>query len=618
MKAPLSSALVVLLVVDAKVIYNPEHIHRRNYDYVIVGGGLTGLTVAARLTENPKITVLVIESGFWESDRGADISNLTHYGCVFGTAIDHKFATTSQGSDGRSQVIRSGRGLGGSTLINGGSWTRPAKVQIDAWETIFGNTGWNWNKLLYYMKKAEKVRQPGPKQTDAGEYLNPSCQHGKEGPVQVGSRDTGEKYSPIMRALMDTVKKMKVPTQVDLSCGDPRGVSMLPNSVNTRQERSDAGRTWLSPDIIKRKNLDILVGQWAGKVLINATQKHHPKAYGVEFGLHTSRKYEVYAIYEVLLAAGSSVSPLLLEYSGIGMKEVLDKVKVKQIVDLPVGVNMQDQTTTGIRNTIHVEGQGQGQAAYFATFNETFGDSITQHHHLRLLTSETLSKWAHEVVSRRGFHNVTALLVQYQNQVDQIKNHNVAYSELFLDTYGSINFDVWTLLPFSRGYIHIQNADPYLRKVDNNPQYFTNELDTTAQAAATKLARDLSSAGEMERYWDTELVPGFKKVPEEAGLDEWTTYVKGNYRANWHAIGTASMMSKELGGVVDSNAKVYGVEGLRVIDGSIVPTQISSHVMTVFYGMAEKIAHSVLEDWKAQQCKSIGIHLGKEQILPVL
>lgn len=109
---------------DAKVIYDPEYIHRRDYDYVIVGGGLTGLTVAARLTENPKITVLVIESGFWESDRGADVSNLTHYGCVFGTAIDHKFATTNQSSDGRSQVIRSGRGLGGSTLINGGSWSK--------------------------------------------------------------------------------------------------------------------------------------------------------------------------------------------------------------------------------------------------------------------------------------------------------------------------------------------------------------------------------------------------------------------------------------------------------------------------------------------------------------
>ncbi len=149
MKAPFSLALVVYLgvvegllncdfsapnpnlalahQVNAKVIYDPEHLPSHEYDYVIVGGGLTGLTVAAQLTENANITVLVIESGFWESDRSADVSNLTHYGCVFGTAMDHRFATTNQTSDDRSQVIRSGRGLGGSTLINGGSWSKQSR-----------------------------------------------------------------------------------------------------------------------------------------------------------------------------------------------------------------------------------------------------------------------------------------------------------------------------------------------------------------------------------------------------------------------------------------------------------------------------------------------------------
>ena len=446
--------------------------------------------------------------------------------------------------------------------------------------------------------KAENVSSPGKEQMEAGEFLNKSCNHGTEGHVQVGSRNTGEKYSPIMKALMKTAKDRKVPTQVDLSCGDPRGVSMLPNSITAGQERSDAGRTWLSPDVIKRKNLDILVGQWAGKVLINDTQKSDPQAYGVEFGLHTSRKYEVYALYEVLLAAGSSVSPLILEYSGIGMKEVLKKVNVTQIKDLPVGVNMQDQTTTTIHNTIKAGGEGQGQAAYFATFNETFGDSAEQY--FKMLTNETLHmKWAKEVVSRGGFHDITALMTQYKNQVDQIKDHNVAYAELFLDTYGAINFDLWTLLPFARGYIHIRNADPYLREVENDPQYYTNELDTIAQAAATKLARNLSRAGEMGKYWGAELVPGHD-VSEKADLEEWKKYVLGHYRANYHAIGTASMMKKELGGVVNNKAQVYGVKGLRVIDGSIVPTQISSHVMTVFYAMALKIADSVMEDWNAQ------------------
>ena len=109
--------------VNDYVIYNPTDVQGRVYDYIIVGGGLTGLTAAARLTENTGISVLVIESGFWESDRSADVYDLTHYGRVFETAIDHKFATEIQAIDNRSQVVHSGHGLGGSTLLNGGTWS---------------------------------------------------------------------------------------------------------------------------------------------------------------------------------------------------------------------------------------------------------------------------------------------------------------------------------------------------------------------------------------------------------------------------------------------------------------------------------------------------------------
>ena len=223
-----------------------------------------------------------------------------------------------------------------------------------------------------------------------------------------------------------------------------------------------------------------------------------------------------------------------------------------------------------------------------------------------MLTNKTrLRTWAKEVVSRGGFHDVDGLMVQYNNYVDLITNHNVAYSELFFDTYGSMNFGLWNLLPFTRGYIHIQNADPYLRDVDNDPQYFANELDLLGQAAATQLARNLSNSGSMSQYWEKELEPGYDKVPEDADIFAWRDYVMGKYRANYHAVGTASMMSKELGGVVDNEAKVYGTEGLRVIDGSIVPTQVSSHVMSIFNGMAEKISESVLDDYKKAMSSSV-------------
>ena len=320
------------------------------------------------------------------------------------------------------------------------------------------------------MKNAETVRPPNDAQRAAGRDFNSAC-HGTESPVQVGSRDTrNEVYSAMMMALMDTVEEMGVPVRKDLSCGDPHGVSMFPNSATKDQKRSDAGRSWLLPNTIRRRNLHILVGQWAGKVLID-TENQNPQAHGVEYGRHKSRKYQAYSNFE-LLAAGSSISPLILEYPGIGIKQVLDNANVTQIVELPVGINQQDQTTTGIRNRANATGEGQGQAAYFASFNETFGD-FAEETYAMLTDRDWLETWANEVVWRGGFHNVDALMVQYDDYVDLITNHNVAYSEPFFDTYGSINFDLWNLLPFSRGYIDIQNADPYLRDVNNDPQYFS-------------------------------------------------------------------------------------------------------------------------------------------------
>ncbi|KAE8412542.1 GMC oxidoreductase-domain-containing protein [Aspergillus pseudocaelatus] len=576
--------------VQSKLITDPKEVSEKTFDYVIAGGGLTGLTVATKLTENPNIEVLVIEKGFYESNCGSIVEDLNAYGDIFGTDVDQAYQTVPLAINNRTELIRSGNGLGGSTLVNGGSWTRPDKVQIDSWEKVFGNEGWNWEGLFEYMKKVENSRPPNEAQIAAGHSYDPAC-HGTNGTVQAGPRDNGKPWSPIMKALMNTASERDVPTQQDFHCGHPRGVSMIPNAVHEDQTRSDAAREWLLPNH-ERPNLKVLTGQQVGKVLLNKTESG-AKATGLNFGIHRKVNFNVYAKHEVLLAAGSAISPLILEWSGIGLKDVLNAAGVEQIVDLPVGLNMQDQTTTNVRSHAQASGAGQGQAVYFASFNETFGDYAPKA--MELLNTK-LDQWAEETVRNGGFHNVTALKIQYENYRDWLLNEDVAFAELFLDTEGKINFDLWDLIPFTRGSVHILNGDPYLYRYANDPKFFLNEFDILGQAAASKLARELSNSGEMKKYFAGESIPG-DNLAYNASLEQWTDYVKKNFRANWHAVSSCSMMAREMGGVVDSAARVYDVENLRVIDGSIPPTQVSSHVMTIFYGMALKVADAILADY---------------------
>ncbi|KAF7131468.1 hypothetical protein CNMCM5793_004693 [Aspergillus hiratsukae] len=598
------------------VISNPEKVKDKTYDYIIAGGGLTGLTTAAKLLDHDdKITVLVIENGFYGSEYGPIIDDLNTYGEIFGSKVDHAYETSLQ-IHNRVEIIRSGNGLGGSTLINGGTWTRPHRDQVDSWEHVFGMTGWNWDGLKKYMDEIEKHRDPTKEDSDVTKdhhhHFDPSCHNSNpvKGKVEVGARDRKTDWSPLIGALMNTTNQTTgAPKKVDLCCGHPHGVSMFLNTLTEKQVRTDAKRSWLEPllndkDESKKARITILTGQLVGKVNLDSIGKDDDgpkyKATGVQFGTHRKEgwSFDVKAEQEVLLAAGSTISPLILQYSGIGPAHVLEnpKVNITQKIDLPVGLNMQDQTTTSVVSRTTPEGNGQGQVAYFATFAEVFGEDA---HHYQALVNDnhTLRQWAAETVAGGGFHNQSALFLQYVNYQNWLLGkNNVSYAELFMDTDNRIHIDLWNLLPFTRGYVKILNDDPYLRSFEYNPRYFRNELDLYGQAAATKLARTLTRSGEMGKFFGGETFPG-ELLSDNATLDDWARYVKQNFRGNYHGVGTCSMMKKELGGVVDENAKVYGVKNLRVVDGSIPPTQISSHVMTVFYGMAVKISEAILEDY---------------------
>ncbi|RHZ51809.1 uncharacterized protein CDV56_107153 [Aspergillus thermomutatus] len=569
-----------------------------------------------KLLDHPdKFNVLVIESGFYGSEYGPIIDDLNTYGQIFGSSVDHAYETNPQ-IHKRVEIVRSGNGLGGSTLINGGTWTRPHTDQVDSWEHVFGNQGWNWAGLKKYMDEIEKPRDPTKDSSHVTKghlhHYEPSCHNSEpdKGKVEVGARDRKTNWSPLLKALMRTANDTTgAPYQLDLCCGYPHGVSMFLNTLTEKQIRTDAERSWLDPVLkndTSKARITVLTGQLVGRVNLKSTGQDDPKyrATGVEFGTHSKDgwRFNVTANQDVLLAAGSAISPLILQYSNIGPASILaePKVNIEQKIDLPVGLNLQDQTTTSVVSSTTPDGNGQGQAAYFAIFAEVFGEHA---HHFEALVNDndTLRKWAADTVAGGGFHNQSALFLQYVNYQNWLLGkNNVSYAELFMDTDNRIHFDLWNLLPFTRGYVKILDNDPYLRSFEYNPRYFQNELDLYGQAAASKLARDLTRSGDMASYFGGETLPG-ELLSDDATLEDWALYVRQNFRANYHGIGTCSMMKKELGGVVDETAKVYGVENLRVVDGSIPPTQVSSHVMTVFYGMASKIAEEILKAYEKNQ-----------------
>jgi choline dehydrogenase-like flavoprotein len=195
-----------LLTTNAILLNDPHEVTGKTYDYVIAGGGLTGLTTAVRLTSDERITALVIESGFYQSSRGPIVEDLNSFGQAFGTSLDHAFQTVPLDINGRPLTIHSGNGLGGSTLINGATYTSPSKVQIDSWESHLGNPGWNWKNISSYIRRNEQARPPSDRQIEAGHFFDPEC-HGTKGALHVGPRDGGSEYSPLIKRLMEVVKK---------------------------------------------------------------------------------------------------------------------------------------------------------------------------------------------------------------------------------------------------------------------------------------------------------------------------------------------------------------------------------------------------------------------------
>jgi len=572
------------------------------YDFVIVGGGPAGLLVANRLSSDPDVTVAVIEAG----DSAYNNPNVTRlprsiaeFSPGIGTQVDWKYHSVPQKYASNGTIpYYAGKALGGTTVINGMTYVRAEKAQIDAWEEL-GNDGWNWGSMWPYYLSQESFQIPNGTQRKNGASYDKNA-HGFEGEVGVGFTPylTGQGAFDI---LQQTSQALGYPANVDVNDGKMPGTITWPMMLNaTESIREDAARAYYWTFAEARPNLHVYLNTTTTRIAWNqdTALDSGVVATGVEIRTTSNKTETIRAAREVIVAAGSIRSPALLEHSGIGHAAVLQPLGIKNVVShFTVGSNLMDQPANGIVYSSPTNWTGYPTFASFLTASDLFRDDLAA------ITEDiraNISSYAATLVADAA-PGSTTLEIQEQllkHQVDLIfsPNSTVPLAELLWVPYeNSIVCQYWNLLPLSRGSIHISSADPTVQP-NINPNFFQLPIDMYVQAAIAIRVREFFATPPLSQNVIAEVSPSFATVPQNATWRDpaWAAWVKQSYSSNSHPVSTCAMMSEELGGVVDAEGKVYGTKNVRVVDASVFPTQISGHLTATVYAIAAKIADAIL------------------------
>ncbi|KAF9513839.1 GMC oxidoreductase [Hydnum rufescens UP504] len=595
----LGLGLQTLPFVNGAVITDPLLASNKTFDYIVVGGGLAGLTVAGRLSESASITVLVIEAG---SDNRQDprVYDIYRYGQAFQSELDWSYPTDQKKS------IRAGKTLGGSSSINGAAWTRGLKQQYDSWIQLLdpadAGSGWDWNGMFSYMKKvsspllspsfltssaslmnlaqAEAFSAPNSGQKAKGAN-SIAAYHGTVGPVQVTFPDL--MYGgPQQPAFASAMVKLGLKKYKDLNGGTPNCVSFTPNSINPHDQdhRSSSATAYLSPVESTRTGWTTLVGQQVTKILFSPSTILPRVATGVQFGTASGQRYTAHARKEVILAAGSIGSPALLQLSGIGDATALSKLGIPSIIDLKtVGKNLQEQTLNSVGaggTNFNFGGSGPSDVIAYPNIYELFGSNAAT---VVASIQNSLSSWAS---SQAGSAlSAAALQTIYKVQANAIINDKAPVAEMFYNngSPAKIGLLIWQLLPFSRGTVSIISSNPFT-KPQTNVNYFSVDFDLTVQVGVARMARRVFQTAPLSTLSTGETIPGFKNVPDSAvhGSDaDWRKWIRSHFFPEV----SASWILKLL---------VYDTKNVRVVDASVMPLQVSAHLSSSLYGIAEKAA----------------------------
>ncbi len=517
------------------------------YDYVIVGAGSAGCVLANRLSEDPSVRVLLLEAG--GRDRSLKIKIPAAFPEQFHTKLDWDFATDPEPHvDGRELYIPRGKALGGSSSMNAMLYVRGRPFDYDGWEAQ-GAPGWGYQDVLpYFIKAEDNVR-------GASEY------HGAGGPLRVSEQRSPR---PLGRRLIAATEATGIRRIPDYNGPEQDGVSMFQVTQKNGQ-RFSAADAYLRP-VRSRPNLEVRTG-----ATVLGVAFENGRATGVRLARRRGGGEELLqAEREVLLSAGAIGSPQLLLLSGVGAPEELRAAGVQVRHELPgVGRNLQDHPFVTMmwevsdQNTLYGADKPRPLAEWL------------------LRRSGKLSSTVAEVVAfTRTRGGLPAADIQFHMGAAYFEDHGA-------ETYDGHCAVIAPVLvsPKARGQVWLRSSDPLAK-----PHIITNTLsepeDLESMVAGMMLAREIAAQGPLREVVLKELKPG----PEAQSREQLEADLRRRLMLIYHPVGTARMSDTHEHAVVDSQLRVHGLEGLRVVDASIMPTIVggNTHAPTVM--IAERAA----------------------------
>jgi len=505
------------------------------FDYIIVGAGSAGCVVANRLV-NSGYKVLLMEAG--KTDEAPTFSN-TDIGSMvstWGSEYDWKYQTEAgAGINGRTIDIAQGKVSGGGTSINAMMYIRGSKKDFDLWAS-FGNKGWSYEEVLPIFKRSENFEK--------GE----TQYHGAGGPLSVIEY---RNPSEVSKAFIEAAKELNFEGD-GFDCNaavHENGAFFYQSTRTTDNKRCSTSFAFIRP-VLTNPNFTLISNATVSKVLIE-----NKKAVGIAY-IENGEQKIAHSTKEIVLSAGAFASPKLLMLSGVGPVEELAKHAIDLVHELPgVGQNLQDHMLLGVGFKSKVD-----------------------------LGFPSL-------LSEAGLFTYTKALPEAESPNLQFFFGPVQFIEPQYKVDGpGFTFAPILARPISRGTVTLRSANA----LDNavvQPNYLTAQEDVDVLVAGIELARQLAGTAAMARFNGGELAPG-EQVKSKEALED---YVRSVSSTVWHPVGTCKMGIDNMA-VVNPELKVYGIEGLRVADASIMPTITSGNTNAATIMIGEKLADLILNN----------------------